>query len=68
MEHDTTYLDSLPLEHFLIVESLSQLIHHNFFLLTCIINIRGIANHKMTSVGLEPQWYVVCTTMPLARC
>ena len=39
-----------------LVESLAQLIHLNFFSLACIINIRKISTHKMTSVGFEPQW------------
>jgi hypothetical protein len=28
------------------------------FVLLLIINIRHISNHKTTSVGLEPQWYI----------
>jgi hypothetical protein len=63
---------SLPLDHMLVVDNISQLVHHNLFLLTCIINIRHISSHKMTSVTLEPHGYftqpVVFTTIPLARC
>jgi hypothetical protein len=63
---------SLPLDHLLVVGSLPQLIHLNLFSLACVINNRHISSHKMTSVGLEPHWYitqhVVFTTRPLARC
>jgi hypothetical protein len=69
--HETSLL-SLPLDHLLVVGSLTQLIHLNLFSLACIIKIQPFSNHKMTSVGLEPQWYitqpVVFTTKPLARC
>jgi hypothetical protein len=63
---------SLPLDHLLVVGSLPQLIHLTLFSLACLINIRHISSHKITFVGLEPQWYiaqlVVFTTRPLARC
>ena len=62
---------SLPLDHLLVVGSLPQLIHLNLFSLSCVINIRHISSHKMTTVGFEPQWYItqhlVFTTRPLAR-
>jgi hypothetical protein len=62
----------LPLDHLLVVGSLPQLIHLNLFSLACVINIQHMSSHKMTLVGLEPQWYitqhVVFTTRPLARC
>jgi hypothetical protein len=27
--------------------------------LVCVINIRHISSHKITSVGLEPQWFLL---------
>ena len=51
--HDTSRL-SLPLDHLLVVGSLPQLIPLNLFSLACVINIRHISSHKMTSLGLEP--------------
>ena len=68
MVHYTDY----SLYHLHVVESLSQLIHLNLFSLACVINIRHFSSHKLTFVGLEPQWYitqpVVFTTRPLDRC
>ena len=48
---------SLPLDHVLVVGSLTQHIHLNLFSLADVINNLHISSHKMTSVGLEPQWY-----------
>jgi hypothetical protein len=46
--------------------------YSTYFCLACVINIQHISSHKMTFIGLEPQWYiaqrVVFTTRPLARC
>jgi hypothetical protein len=30
-----------------------------FFSLACIIKIHPLSNPKMTSVGIEPQWYII---------
>jgi hypothetical protein len=34
-----------------------------FVHLNCIINIRHISSHKMTFVGLEPQWYITTCSL-----
>ena len=51
-------LQSFQIDHVFVVGSLPLLIHLIFFSLACMTNIRHISSHKMTSVGLQPQWYI----------
>jgi hypothetical protein len=53
LAHDRSLL-SLPLDHLLVVGSLTQPIHLNLLFLACVINVRHISSHKMTYVGFEP--------------
>ena len=45
----------LPLDQFPVVGSLPELIHLNLFSVACVIKTQPFLNHKMTSLGLEPQ-------------